>query len=124
MLAVTEGIFYLDTVEVTDSSSVGPTTQLRKLPAIDENARTICVPLRGVRVIARHLRAAGSPVDGGRVGVPRRASGDPGYASRALVHVLRRFGYRGTVSSNEVDVPFDLKHIRVIYYDVTDPFWH
>jgi hypothetical protein len=21
------------------------------------------------------------------------------------------------------DVPFDLKHIRVIYYDVTDPFW-
>jgi hypothetical protein len=27
------------------------------------------------------------------------------------------------VSSNEVDVPFDLKHIRVIYYDVTDPFW-
>jgi len=27
------------------------------------------------------------------------------------------------VSSNEEDVPFDLKHIRVIYYDVTDPFW-
>jgi len=27
------------------------------------------------------------------------------------------------VSSNEDDVPFDLKHIRVIYYDVTDPFW-
>ncbi len=27
------------------------------------------------------------------------------------------------VSSNEVDVPFDLKHIRVIYYDVNDPFW-
>jgi len=27
------------------------------------------------------------------------------------------------VSSNEVDVPFDLKHIRVIYYDVSDPFW-
>jgi hypothetical protein len=27
------------------------------------------------------------------------------------------------VSSNELDVPFDLKHIRVIYYDVTDPFW-
>ena len=27
------------------------------------------------------------------------------------------------VSSNEGDVPFDLKHIRVIYYDVTDPFW-
>jgi hypothetical protein len=27
------------------------------------------------------------------------------------------------VSSNESDVPFDLKHIRVIYYDVNDPFW-
>jgi len=27
------------------------------------------------------------------------------------------------VSSNEVDVPFDLKHTRVIYYDVSDPFW-
>jgi hypothetical protein len=27
------------------------------------------------------------------------------------------------VSSNEADVPFDLRHIRVIYYDVSDPFW-
>jgi hypothetical protein len=27
------------------------------------------------------------------------------------------------VSSNESDVPFDLRHIRVIYYDVSDPFW-
>lgn len=27
------------------------------------------------------------------------------------------------VSSNDKDVPFDLQHIRVIYYDVTDPFW-
>lgn len=27
------------------------------------------------------------------------------------------------VSSNEKDVPFDLHHIRVIYYDVNDPFW-
>jgi len=27
------------------------------------------------------------------------------------------------ISSNEQDVPFDLKHIRVIYYDVNDPFW-
>ena len=27
------------------------------------------------------------------------------------------------VSSKEEDVPFDLQHIRVIYYDVTDPFW-
>ena len=27
------------------------------------------------------------------------------------------------VSSNEEDVPFDLHYIRVIYYDVNDPFW-
>ena len=27
------------------------------------------------------------------------------------------------VSSSELDVPFDLHHIRVIYYDVNDPFW-
>ncbi len=27
------------------------------------------------------------------------------------------------ISSNENDVPFDLHHIRVIYYDVNDPFW-
>lgn len=27
------------------------------------------------------------------------------------------------VCSNEQDVPFDLKHIRVIYYDMHDPFW-
>jgi hypothetical protein len=27
------------------------------------------------------------------------------------------------ISSNEDDVPFDLHHIRIIYYDVTDPFW-
>ena len=27
------------------------------------------------------------------------------------------------ISSNSEDVPFDLKHIRVIYYDVNDPFW-
>lgn len=27
------------------------------------------------------------------------------------------------VSSNQEDVPFDLQHIRVIYYDMKDPFW-
>ncbi len=27
------------------------------------------------------------------------------------------------VCGNETDVPFDLKHIRVIYYDTSDPFW-
>jgi hypothetical protein len=27
------------------------------------------------------------------------------------------------ISASEADVPFDLHHIRIIYYDVTDPFW-
>jgi hypothetical protein len=27
------------------------------------------------------------------------------------------------VSSNEDDVPFDVRHVRVIYYDMRDPFW-
>lgn len=27
------------------------------------------------------------------------------------------------VSSNQDDVPFDLRHIRVIFYDLNDPFW-
>ena len=27
------------------------------------------------------------------------------------------------ISSNQDDVPFDLQHIRVIYYDMRDPFW-
>jgi len=38
-----------------------------------------------------------------------------------LAHTLRKPVV--LVSSNEGDVPFDLHHIRVIYYDVTDPFW-
>ena len=27
------------------------------------------------------------------------------------------------IASSEADVPFDIRHIRVIYYDVNDPFW-
>jgi hypothetical protein len=27
------------------------------------------------------------------------------------------------IASNEDDVPFDLRHIRVIIYDQSDPFW-
>ncbi len=27
------------------------------------------------------------------------------------------------VSARKEDVPFDLQHIRVIYYDMSDPFW-
>jgi hypothetical protein len=38
-----------------------------------------------------------------------------------LAHALRKPVV--LVSSNEEDVPFDLRHIRVIVYDQTDPFW-
>lgn len=38
-----------------------------------------------------------------------------------LAHALRKPVV--LVSSNEDDVPFDLTHIRVIYYNVDDPFW-
>jgi hypothetical protein len=38
-----------------------------------------------------------------------------------LAHALRKPVV--LVSSNEQDVPFDVRHVRVIYYDVTDPFW-
>jgi len=38
-----------------------------------------------------------------------------------LAHALRKPVV--LVSSNQADVPFDVKHIRVIFYDMNDPFW-
>jgi hypothetical protein len=38
-----------------------------------------------------------------------------------LAHALRKPVV--LVSSNEQDVPFDVRHVRVIYYDMADPFW-
>jgi hypothetical protein len=38
-----------------------------------------------------------------------------------LAHALRKPVV--LVSATEDDVPFDVRHVRVIYYDVTDPFW-
>lgn len=43
------------------------------------------------------------------------------YYELGLAHALQKPVV--LVSSNEEDVPFDLNHIRVIYYDVNDPFW-
>ncbi|WP_292972468.1 hypothetical protein [Mucilaginibacter sp.] len=43
------------------------------------------------------------------------------YYELGLAHALRKPVV--LISSNEEDVPFDLQHIRVIYYDVHDPFW-
>ncbi|MCX6624038.1 MAG: hypothetical protein NTY38_23845 [Acidobacteria bacterium] len=38
-----------------------------------------------------------------------------------IAHALRKPVV--LVSSNEADVPFDVRHVRVIYYDMRDPFW-
>jgi hypothetical protein len=43
------------------------------------------------------------------------------YYELGLAHALHKPVV--LVSSNEEDVPFDLRHIRVIIYDQTDPFW-
>ncbi|MBU4315652.1 MAG: hypothetical protein KKF30_00105 [Proteobacteria bacterium] len=43
------------------------------------------------------------------------------YYELGLAHALKKPVV--LISSNEQDVPFDLHHIRVIYYDMTDPFW-
>ena len=43
------------------------------------------------------------------------------YYELGLAHALHKPVV--LVSSNKEDVPFDLHHIRVIYYDVSDPFW-
>lgn len=43
------------------------------------------------------------------------------YYELGLAHALKKPVV--LVCSNEQDVPFDLKHIRVIYYDMYDPFW-
>ena len=43
------------------------------------------------------------------------------YMNSVLAHALQKPVV--LVSSNEQDVPFDVRHVRVIYYDVTDPFW-
>jgi hypothetical protein len=43
------------------------------------------------------------------------------YYELGIAHALKKPVV--LVCSNEEDVPFDLKHIRVIYYDMHDPFW-
>jgi hypothetical protein len=40
-----------------------------------------------------------------------------------LAHALRKPVVLVCSKANEADVPFDLRHVRVIYYDKDDPFW-
>ncbi len=61
-------------------------------------------------------------INGAKVLVAELTSRNPNvFYELGLAHALDKPVV--LVSSNEGDVPFDLKHIRVIYYDVSDPFW-
>lgn len=61
-------------------------------------------------------------INGARVLVAELTGRNPNvFYELGLAHALNKPVV--LVSSNESDVPFDLKHIRVIYYDTLDPFW-
>lgn len=61
-------------------------------------------------------------INGSKVLVAELTTRNPNvFYELGLAHALRKPVV--LVSSNENDVPFDLHHIRVIYYDVNDPFW-
>jgi hypothetical protein len=61
-------------------------------------------------------------INGAKVLVAELTSRNPNvFYELGIAHALRKPVV--LVSSNEDDVPFDVRHIRVIYYDVNDPFW-
>lgn len=61
-------------------------------------------------------------INGAKVLVAELSTRNPNvFYELGLAHALNKPVV--LVSSNEPDVPFDLQHIRVIYYDVNDPFW-
>jgi len=63
-----------------------------------------------------------SGINSAKVLIAELTSRNPNvYYELGLAHALRKPVV--LVCSNELDVPFDLKHIRVIYYDMHDPFW-
>ncbi|TLY50112.1 MAG: hypothetical protein E6K53_11635 [Gammaproteobacteria bacterium] len=63
-----------------------------------------------------------SGINAARVLVAELTSRNPNvFYELGLAHALRKPVV--LVSAREEDVPFDLQHIRVIYYDVSDPFW-
>jgi hypothetical protein len=63
-----------------------------------------------------------SGINSAKVLVPELTKRNPNvFYELGLAHALKKPVV--LVSSNSDDVPFDLQHIRVIYYDVTDPFW-
>jgi hypothetical protein len=63
-----------------------------------------------------------SGINAARVLVAELTTRNPNvFYELGLAHALKKPVV--LVAGKEEDVPFDLKHIRVIYYDMTDPFW-
>jgi len=63
-----------------------------------------------------------SGINAARVLVAELTTRNPNvYYELGLAHALKKPVV--LVSAREEDVPFDLQHIRVIYYDTADPFW-
>jgi hypothetical protein len=63
-----------------------------------------------------------SGINSARILVAELTSRNPNvYYELGLAHALHKPVV--LVSNSQEDVPFDLNHIRVIYYDMTDPFW-
>jgi hypothetical protein len=61
-------------------------------------------------------------IGGARVLVAELTSKNPNvFYELGLAHALEKPVV--LVSSNQDDVPFDLRHIRAIFYDQSDPFW-
>lgn len=91
-------------------------------PAIDKAG---LIPVRADNEIfgtGKIIDQIWSGINSARVLVAELTSRNPNvFYELGLAHALRKPVV--LVSSNENDVPFDLHHIRVIYYDVNDPFW-
>jgi nucleoside 2-deoxyribosyltransferase len=63
-----------------------------------------------------------SGINSARVLVAELTTRNPNvFYELGLAHALRKPVV--LVAGAEEDVPFDLKHIRVIYYEMSDPFW-
>ena len=61
-------------------------------------------------------------INNARVLIAELTSRNPNvYYELGMAHALKKPVV--LISSNEEDVPFDLQHVRVIYYDFKDPFW-
>ena len=104
------------------AGSLGTYFELIYRPAIEKAG------LRAVRADAE-IFATGKIMDqvwnginAARVLVAELTSRNPNvYYELGLAHAMEKPVV--LVAAKEDDVPFDLQHIRVIYYDTSDPFW-